>query len=85
MERALSSKYAPSRNLLDQTAAMVRGEARYKLIDDQIVAYEAVLAMVRRAQKDKHDKAVFVVKGGPGTGKSVIALNLPRHTIENGR
>ncbi len=55
---------------------MVRGEPRYKLIDDQIVAYEAVLAMVRRAQKDKRDKAVVVVKGGPGTGKSVIALNL---------
>lgn len=76
MERALSGKYAPSRNLLEQTAAMVRGEPRYRLIDDQIVAYEAVLAMVRRAQKDKRDKAVVVVKGGPGTGKSVIALNL---------
>ena len=76
MERALTGKYAPSRNLLEQTAAMVRGEPRYRLIDDQIVAYEAVLAMVRRAQKDKRDKAVVVVKGGPGTGKSVIALNL---------
>jgi DUF2075 family protein len=76
MERALTGKYALSRNLLEQTAAMVRGEPRYRLIDDQIVAYEAVLAMVRRAQKDKRDKAVVVVKGGPGTGKSVIALNL---------
>ena len=53
MEHVLSGKYAPSRNLLEQTAAMVR-----------------------RAQKDKRDKAVVVVKGGPGTGKSVIALNL---------
>lgn len=76
MERALSGKHAPSRNLLEQTAAMVRGETRYRLIDDQIVAYNAVLAMVRRGQRDKREKAVVVVKGGPGTGKSVIALNL---------
>jgi len=55
---------------------MVRGEPRYNLIDDQIIAFNAVLAMVRRAQKDKRNKAVVVVKGGPGTGKSVIALNL---------
>ncbi len=77
MERALSGKHAPSRNLLEQTAAMVRGEPRYRLIDEQIVAYNAVLAMVRRAQRQtKRDKAMVVVTGGPGTGKSVIALNL---------
>lgn len=76
MERALSGTHAPSRNLLEQTAAMVRGEPRYRLIDDQIIAFNAVLSLVRRAQKDKRERAVVVVKGGPGTGKSVIALNL---------
>jgi hypothetical protein len=76
MERALTGKHAPSRNLLEQTAAMVRGEPKYRLIDDQIIAFNAVLALVRRAQKDKRERAVVVVKGGPGTGKSVIALNL---------
>ena len=76
MERALSGIHAPSRNLLEQTAAMVRGEPRYRLIDDQIIAFNAVLALVRRAQKDKRERALVVVKGGPGTGKSVIALNL---------
>ena len=76
MERALRGTHAPSRKLLEQTAAMVKGEPRYRLIDDQIMAYDAVLAAVRRAQKGKSAKSVIVVKGGPGTGKSVIALNL---------
>jgi len=76
MERVLRGRYAPSRKLLEHTAAIVRGEPRYQLLDDQIVAYNAVLAMVRRAAKDKRDKAVVLVRGGPGTGKSVIALNL---------
>lgn len=76
MNRVLGGKYAPSRKLLEHTAAIVSGEPRYQLLDDQIVAYNAVLAMVRRAVKDKRGKAVVVVRGGPGTGKSVIALNL---------
>ncbi|MHB8463147.1 MAG: DNA/RNA helicase domain-containing protein, partial [Vulcanimicrobiaceae bacterium] len=76
MERAITAKHAPSRKLLENTAALVKGEPRYKLIDDQVIAYNAVLAMVRRAQKDKRAKAVVAVHGGPGTGKSVIALNL---------
>ena len=76
MERALSGKHAPSRKLLENTAAMVKGEPRYNLIDDQVIAYKAVLGMVRRAQNDKRAKAIVAVHGGPGTGKSVIALNL---------
>jgi len=75
MERALAGKHAPTRNLLEQTAAMLRGEPRYRFIDDQIVAFEAVFAIVRRAQKEKkRGKAVVVVTGGPGTGKSVDSL-----------
>ncbi|MEO9263306.1 MAG: DUF2075 domain-containing protein [Candidatus Baltobacteraceae bacterium] len=76
MERALSGKHSPSRKLLENTAAMIKGEPCYKLIDDQIIAYNAVLGMVRRAQKNASDKAIVAVHGGPGTGKSVIALNL---------
>lgn len=76
MERAINSKHAPSRKLLAHTARLIAGEATYRLIDDQVVAYNAVLSNVRRAMKKKDEKAVVIVKGGPGTGKSVIALNL---------
>jgi hypothetical protein len=76
MERALSGTQRASRKLLEHTAQLVAGEPTYHLIDDQVIAFEAVLAMVRRSQKDKRAKAIVVVKGGPGTGKSVIALNL---------
>jgi len=76
MEKALSGKHRSSRKLLEHTAKLVAGEPTYRLIDDQVIAFEAVLAMVRRSQKDKRLKSIVVVKGGPGTGKSVIALNL---------
>ncbi len=76
MEKALTGKHRSSRKLLENTAKLVAGEPTYRLIDDQVIAFEAVLAMVRRSQKDKRLKSIVVVKGGPGTGKSVIALNL---------
>ncbi len=73
---AMSGTSRPSRKLLEHTAAVIRGEPRYTLLDDQVVAYETVLAEVRRGHRSKKARSVVVVKGGPGTGKSVIALNL---------
>jgi DUF2075 family protein len=76
MEKALSAPHSPSKKLLDYTAALVAGEPAYHLIDEQVVAYNAVLSLVRKMQRGKTGKAVVLVKGGPGTGKSLIALNL---------
>jgi hypothetical protein len=75
MDEALHAKLAPSRKLLQYTAQLVAGEPAYRLIDEQLVAYNAVLSLVRKSQRKK-TKEIVVVKGGPGTGKSVIALNL---------
>jgi hypothetical protein len=76
MDDALHAKLAPSRKLLQYTAKLVAGEPTYRLIDEQLVAYNAVLSLVRKSQRAKIGKSIVVVKGGPGTGKSVIALNL---------
>ena len=76
MDEALHAKLAPSRKLLQYTARLVAGEPAYRLIDEQLVAYNAVLSLVRKSQRKKIDKAIVIVNGGPGTGKSVIALNL---------
>jgi DUF2075 family protein len=76
MQEAFSKPAKPSRALLQHTAAMIAGEPRYTLLDEQQVAYQAVMGEVRRAGRAKTDHAVIVIKGGPGTGKSVIALQL---------
>jgi hypothetical protein len=76
MREALSKPARPSRKLLEHTAAMIAGEPRYTLLDEQQIAYRAVMGEVRRAGRAKTDHSVVVIKGGPGTGKSVIALNL---------
>ncbi len=71
----LQTKYKASKKLLDHVAAVIQGKKEYVLLDEQLVAFNAVLAQTKSGFHDKQ-KAVVLIKGGPGTGKSIIALNL---------
>lgn len=77
LEKVLKSKYAPSKKLLEHTAQVVRDQKTYVLLDNQQVVFAKILAETRDAAKAlKPKKTVVLVHGGPGTGKSVIALHL---------
>lgn len=73
--RFRDSRIRPSKKLLEHTAAVVKGEAVFNLIDDQLAAFNAIMACANKASRAK-TKSVVLVRGGPGTGKSVIALNV---------
>ena len=64
----------PSKMLADSLAGMLRGNTEFVLVDDQKVVYETCLAKAGLATADR--KQVVIVSGGPGTGKSVVAINL---------
>lgn len=64
----------PSKNLADALVSMLDGNPEFLMIDEQKLVYETALNLAHKAQKGK--KQTFIVKGGPGTGKSVIAINL---------
>lgn len=70
-----AGKYRASKKLLEHTAAMVEGQSEYVLLDEQLVVFNAVLEQAKRGYHNR-EKVVILVHGGPGTGKSVIALNL---------
>ncbi|WP_326800362.1 DUF2075 domain-containing protein [Streptomyces sp. NBC_01808] len=74
-DELVNAKVGPSRQLMTVAAEEVREREQFVLLDEQQVAYRQVLNAVRRA-KDSDHKEVVVVTGGPGTGKSVIALSL---------
>ncbi|MEV4972639.1 DUF2075 domain-containing protein [Streptomyces scopuliridis] len=71
----LSGKVQPSKQLMDVAAQEIRDREQFVLLDGQRVAYETVMKAVRKAHESDH-KEVVVVTGGPGTGKSVIALSI---------
>ncbi|MEU6226731.1 DUF2075 domain-containing protein [Streptomyces sp. NPDC047042] len=69
------AKIRPSRQLMAVAAAEIRDREQFVLIAEQRVAYEQVMSAVRKAKRSNH-KQVIVVTGGPGSGKSVIAMSL---------
>lgn len=73
--RLLTFKHAPTKPLLQLAATEIRGRQQFMLLDEQRVAYELVINAVERAREDKA-KTVVIVLGGPGSGKSVIALSV---------
>jgi hypothetical protein len=84
LERVEQSRYRPSRKLMEHVARVIHGEPAYVLLDEQLVVYETVMAAAR-AGFDGRRKAALIVRGGPGTGKSVIALNLMADLMLEGR
>jgi uncharacterized protein len=74
MYRIDKGRIRPSKSLADKLASLLKGNQEFLMIDDQKIVYETSLLLAKKATvKDKH---VLIVEGGPGTGKSVVAVNL---------
>ena len=69
-----NSEIRPSKSLADNLTSMLKGNQEFVLIDNQKVVYETALDLAKTSNTEK--KNVLIVHGGPGTGKSVIAINL---------
>ena len=70
-----NGKIRPSKSLQDALSSMLKGNEEFVMIDNQKLVYETALDMARKSYRDEN-KRVLIVKGGPGTGKSVLAINL---------
>ncbi|MGJ7497829.1 DNA/RNA helicase domain-containing protein [Variovorax sp. RT4R15] len=68
-----NGRIRPSKMLIDTVAGLLQGKPEFLLIDDQKVVHETILQAEARAAERKQ---VVIVQGGPGTGKSVVAINL---------
>lgn len=72
-----NSEICPTAKLQDSAKSFLEGEnakKEFELIGDQLDAYNFIFDAVRNTPKN--EKTVVIVKGGPGTGKSVIAMQL---------
>ncbi|WP_329428941.1 DUF2075 domain-containing protein [Streptosporangium sp. NBC_01495] len=83
-DQLLTSAVRPSKQLLKLAAAEIRDREQFVLLDEQRLAYEIVLNSVDRARR-ADSKEVVIVSGGPGSGKSVIALSLLGELSRQGR
>ena len=72
IDRIEDSPVQVSKQLVEALESMLKGNEEFVLIDDQKTAFEHIRAMIRNSATEK---SAILVKGGPGTGKSVIAIN----------
>ena len=70
-----NGRIRPSKSLQDSLKNMLQGNQEFIMIDDQKVVYETALQLAKEAIRT-NTKQVLIVEGGPGTGKSVLAINL---------
>lgn len=81
--RFMNSRIAPSKKLLDNVSKVIGNEDNFALLNEQLVAKNLIWSKVRRA-KQSNQKSVIIVHGGPGTGKSVIAVNILAEAAKRG-
>ena len=78
-----NGKLKPSKALQDVVGSILIGNKEFEMVDEQQVAYATVLKRVQKCIKD-NTKHTIIIKGGPGTGKSVIAVNLLAKILHGG-
>lgn len=78
-----NGKIRPSKHLADSLASMLSNNQEFILIDNQKIIYETALKLSEESGFES--KNVLIVGGGPGTGKSVIAINLLSELINRGK
>lgn len=74
MKRIEGGRIKPSKALVDGLAEVIKGSRELVMIDDQKIVFEAAMKLARESSPT--NKNVLIVQGGPGTGKTVVAINL---------
>lgn len=72
-----NGRIRPSKALADSLKSLLAAQPEFVLIDDQKEIYESAIAAARSAS-ETHPR-VLIIEGGPGTGKTVVAINLLVH------
>jgi hypothetical protein len=78
-----NGRIKPSKSLQDAIVGMLESNPEFNLIDDQKVVFERIMELSRQCEKDGK-KRVLIAQGGPGTGKTVIAVNLLARLTQEG-
>jgi hypothetical protein len=84
LARVEDSRFRPSRKLMDHVAETISSHSPWILLDEQLVVFERIRSTVKSGLFGRR-KQVVIVRGGPGTGKSVLAINLMAQLLREGR
>jgi len=83
LKRFDRSVVKPSKKLLDHTNEMISRQKVFNLMDEQITSRNVIMSRADKVVKSE-EKSVIIIPGGPGTGKSVIALEVMAELMRMG-
>jgi Uncharacterized conserved protein (DUF2075). len=72
----------PSKSLQNSLLEMLEAQDEFTLIDSQKVIFEKAVELANQSHRDGQ-KRVLLVDGGPGTGKTVVAINILAELIQD--
>lgn len=78
-----NGRIRPSKSLQDCLVSLMKGNKEFMLLDDQAVVYDMCRKVMSQCLKDMR-KRTIIIQGGPGTGKSVLAINLLKEFTKKG-
>ncbi|SEL36007.1 DUF2075 domain-containing protein [Ruminococcus albus] len=78
-----NGRIRPTKSLQDALVSLIEGNEEYLMLDEQKMAYETILEIIRLGMT-KDRKFTIIIEGGPGTGKSVIAIQLLAELVKRG-
>lgn len=78
-----NGRIRPSKALQDYLVSLMKGNEEFILLDDQAVVFDMCKKIMDQCRKDLK-KRTIIIQGGPGTGKSVLAINLLKEFITKG-
>lgn len=83
LARIENSQYRPSKKLMEHVSRVIHNKSEYILLDEQLVVYDKIFSLLKESYSKKNKHSV-IIKGGPGTGKSVVAINLMADMLKEG-
>ncbi len=79
----ISCAIRPTKNLINAAANIFKGQDDFVLLDDQLTSSNIIFGMIEESISNPTKKMALIVKGGPGTGKTVIALKVIAELAKN--
>lgn len=81
-DKLVHGRIKPSTKLLDVVAQSIQNNFEWRLLDEQQLVFNTIVSKVKTA-RESTEKSVVIIRGGPGTGKSVLAIQLLAYAAKN--
>ncbi|MFA4849224.1 MAG: DNA/RNA helicase domain-containing protein [Methanoregula sp.] len=84
MNKFMNGRFKPNKKMMEVLNSVIHDNEKWHLLDNQRLAYNTIWAQVLKIKRGSaRQKSAILIRGGPGTGKTVIATQLLADALRN--